>query len=280
MGTILPRLGLGCSDLGITFNSPAPDTPETCVEAVVTALESGYRHVDTAQMYRNEHLVGEGIERASVPRDEACLATKVLPENLAYDDVIASVNRSLADLRTDYVDLLYVHWPTDAYDPEETLPAFDRLRDEGAVRHVAVSNFTVETLERARAVLDAPIVANQIQVHPMLPPTEGERAALLPYAEEHDIDLVAWSPLVRGEALSLPAVTTVAEKHDASAAQVVLAWLFEYDIDAVVKSETPAHIRDNLGALDLALDEEDIARIESVDRRTRLFDREGAPWNR
>jgi 2,5-diketo-D-gluconate reductase B len=150
-----------------------------------------------------------------------------------------------------HVDLLYVHWPTDAYDPEETLPAFDRLRDEGAVRHVAVSNFTVETLERARAVLDAPI-----------------------------IDLVAWSPLVRGEALSLPAVTTVAEKHDASAAQVVLAWLFEYNIDAVVTSETPAHIRDNLGGLDLALDEEDIARIESVDRRTRLFDREGAPWNR
>ncbi|PSP26034.1 hypothetical protein BRC64_12370 [Halobacteriales archaeon QH_10_67_22] len=122
-------------------------------------------------------------------------------------------------MATDYVDLLYIHWPTDAYDPEETLPAFDRLRDEGAVRHVAVSNFPVETLERARAVLDAPI-----------------------------IDLVAW--------------------------------LFEYDIDAVVTSETPAHIRDNLGALDLALDEEDIARIESVDRRTRLFDREGAPWNR
>ena len=275
----LPELGLGTSELGIKHGD-APDDPEECVEAVVDALELGYRHVDTAQMYDNEHLVGEAIERSSVPREEVFLATKVHPANLAYDDVLASTEESLRALRTDYVDLLYVHWPIGAYDPEDTLPAFDALSEEGRIRHVGASNFTVDLLEEARGVLDAPIVADQMQVHPMLPPTEGERAELLPYAREHDIDVVAWSPLVRGRGLDLPEVRAVAEKHGATPAQVILAWLREYDLKAVVKSASREHLRENLAARDLSLDAEDVERIDSVEERTRLFDREGAPWNR
>ena len=275
----LPPLGLGTSELGIKHGD-AEDDPQECVEAVADALELGYRHVDTAQMYGNEHLVGEAIERSSVPREDVFLATKVHPKNLAYDDVLSSTEESLSALRTEYVDLLYVHWPIDAYDAEDTLPAFDALRDEGRIEHVGVSNFTVDLVEEARDVLDAPVVADQMQVHPMLPPTEGERAELLPYAREHDIHVVAWSPLARGAALDRPEVRAVAEKHGATPAQAILAWLREYDLAVVVKSASRDHLRENLAALDLSLDAEDVERIESIEERRRLFDREGAPWNR
>jgi 2,5-diketo-D-gluconate reductase B len=274
----LPELGLGTSNLGITFGDD-PNTPETCIDAVTAALDLGYRHIDTAQMYRNEHLVGEAIKRSGVERGEIFLATKVHPANLAADDVVESTKESLGKLQTDYVDLLYVHWPIDAYDPEGTLPAFDRLRDAGYIKHVGVSNFTVETLERAREVLDAPIAANQIQIHPMLPPTEGERADVLPYAAAHDIDVVAWSPLARGDALSLAPIQAVADKHAVSPARVILAWLLDYDVNVIVKASTRAHLRDDLAARSLELDAADRETIESVEERTRLFDREDAPWN-
>lgn len=269
---------MGSSNLGIRFGDVADD-PQECVDSVKAALDVGYRHIDTAQMYMNEHLIGDGIAESDVPRDDVFLATKVDPSNLTHDDVIESTEESLEKLGTDYLDLLYVHWPIEDYDPEDTLPAFDALRDAGKINHVGVSNFTVDVLEEARDVLDAPIVANQVQVHPMLPPTEGERGELLPYAAEHDIDLVSWSPLVRGDGLELPEVRQVAEKHDTSPAQVILSWLFEYDIKAIVKSTSRAHLQDNLGALTRELNEEDVELIESVDERKRLFDREEAPWN-
>ncbi|SDX91993.1 aldo/keto reductase [Halobellus clavatus] len=274
----LPQIGLGTSNLGITFGD-AEDDPEECIQTVTAALELGYRHIDTAQMYGNEDLVGEAIRQSAVDRDEIVLATKVHPRNLTHDDVLETTRASLDRLDTEYVDLLYVHWPIDQYDPEATLPAFDQLREEGAVKHIGVSNFTVDTLETARDVLDAPIVANQIQLHPMLPPTEGERSEILPYAERHDIDVVAWSPLARGRALSLSPVQAVAAKHETSPAQVILAWLSRYDVKTVVKASSRDHLRDNLAALSRNLDAEDVERIESVSERQRLFDREEAPWN-
>jgi 2,5-diketo-D-gluconate reductase B len=277
----LPELGLGTSNLGIKFGDDhdGPDDPDECVDAVAAALDIGYRHIDTAQMYQNEHLVGEALQRSAVDREEVFLATKVHPSNLGFDDVIESTKESLSKLRTDYVDLLYVHWPIKAYEPEKTLPAFDRLYDEGYTDYVGVSNFTVETLERAREVLDAPIAVNQIQVHPLLPPTEAERAAVRPYADDHDIDIVAWSPLARGEALSLAPIQEVAEKHGVSPARVILAWLYEYDLKLIVKASSRDHLRDNFAARSLELDAADVEKIESIRDRTRLFDREGAPWN-
>ena len=267
----VPRIGLGTSQVS---------DREECIRAIEVALEAGYRHVDTAQMYGNEDIVGEGLAAADVPREEVFVATKVDPGNLAYDDVLRTTEESLERLGLDYVDLLYVHWPIDTYDPAETLPAFDVLYDEAKTRHVGVSNFTVELLEEARGILDAPVVANQIQVHPMLPPDEGERATVIPYDDEHGIDTVAWSPLIRGEALGLPEVRAVAERRGVSPAQAVLAWLFGKGLKVIVKSVTPEYIRDNLAALDLELDDEDVAEIESVEGRKRLFDREQAPWNR
>ena len=265
MTTPVPPIGLGTSGM---------DDPDDCIENVRKAVEAGYRHIDTAQMYGNEKAVGKGIERADVPREEVFLATKVDPANLSYDDVIESTEGSLDRLGVDAVDLLYVHWPIDAYDPEDTLPAFDEVRERGLTEHVGVSNFDVSLLDEAHEVLDAPIAANQIEMHPMLPPTEE----MLAYCDESDIAPVAYSPLCRGEALSLDPVTAVAEKHGVSAARVLLAWLLDQGVRVIAKASGD-HIEDNLAARDLELDDDDRARLAGVDRRHRRFDRDGAPWN-
>ncbi len=262
--TKIPSPGLGTS---------GNEDPEQCAETVQTALELGYRHVDTAQAYDNEESVGEGIARADVPRDEVFLATKVHPENLARDDVLETTQGSLDRLGTDYVDLLYVHWPMRAYDAEDTLPAFDRLAKEGVARNVAVSNFTPDLLDEARETLDAPIVANQVEMHPLL--QQGE---LQTYAREHDLTLVAYAPIMQGEADDVPELRDIAEKHDATPSQISLAWLQHVEtVVPIPKATGETHLRENFSAPDL--DAEDVRKIDAIDRRERLVNPEEAPWN-
>jgi 2,5-diketo-D-gluconate reductase B len=246
-------------------------------ERVRTALETGYRHVDTAQVYGNEEYVGAGIEGAAVDREDVFLATKVVhvdepvPER---EDVVAAVDSCLDRLGTAYVDLLYVHWPAGSYDPETTLEAFQDLHEAGKVRHVGGSNFEPETLDAAREVLDVPIFANQVECHPLL-----QQEELREYAVEDDHWLVAHCPLARGNVMDVPEVRSVAEKHDVSPAQVSLAWLLSKPNVAVVpKASSEAHIRDNWNAQDLELDPEDIDRIDGIERERRYIDREYAPW--
>jgi 2,5-diketo-D-gluconate reductase B len=260
----MPMLGLG------TWQNKEP---EQCAESVAMALEMGYRHIDTAQIYENEAAVGEGIARADVDREDIFLATKVWIDQLAAENVRESTEESLEKLGVEYVDLLYVHWPADTYDPEDTLPAFDDLYDEGTIRHVGVSNFEPEHLDAAREVLDAPVFANQVECHPLLPQDELRR-----YGAEHDIELVAYSPLARGRVFDIPEIQTVAEKHDASPAQVSLAWLREKGVTAIPKATGEAHLRDNWESLALSLDEEDIATIDGIETRERLVDPGFAPW--
>jgi diketogulonate reductase-like aldo/keto reductase len=225
----------------------------------------GYRHIDTARMYGNERAVGKGIAAADVDREEVFLATKLWHSDLSYDDVLAATERSLDQLGTDYIDLLYIHWPAGAYDPEETLPAFDRLHDEGAIRHVGVSNFEPEQLDRARDVLDAPVFANQIELHPLLPQPD-----LRAYANDHDITLVAYAPIARGRVFDVPILSEIADTHGISEAQVSLAWLREKGIAAIPKATSETHIRDNWESLGLDLRDEEVARIDAIDRRERL----------
>jgi 2,5-diketo-D-gluconate reductase B len=250
--------------------------PEQCAETVENALEMGYRHVDTARFYGNEEHVGEGIARADVPREEVFLASKVHPEaeGAAYDEIYEGFERSVSLLGVDTLDLLYIHWPVGNYEATETLAAFDDLVDDGLIRNVGVSNFSTELVEEATDVLDAPLFANQVERHPMLRQEE-----LVSHAQEHDYHLVAYSPLGRGEALSLPEVEAVAEKHDVSAAQACLAWVTHPEnVVAIPKATGQAHLRDNLGATDLELDAEDVERIDRVERRERFVERDGAPW--
>jgi 2,5-diketo-D-gluconate reductase B len=260
----LPAMGFGTS---------GDETGDAWTASVAEALNVGYRHVDTAQMYDNETEVGEGIRRSEVDRDEVVLATKVHPENLAPEDATRTAQESLDRLGVDSVDMLYVHWPTSAYDAEATLSAFDELREAGVTDSVCVSNFTPELLDEAREILDAPIAAHQVECHPLLPQEE-----LRAYARAHDHHLVAYSPLGRGEILDHPVLADVADKHGVSTARVCLAWATAHDIVPIPKA-TGDHIADNLAATDLELDDEDLAAIDGIDERRRVIDPESAPWH-
>ena len=251
----MPMLGLG------TWEN---DDHDRCVESVRAALELGYRHVDTAQAYRNEDAVGEGIAAADVDREEVFLATKVWISNLSYEDVHDSVADSLDRLGTEYLDLLYIHWPAGDYEPDGTLRAFDELYEDGAIDRVGVSNFEPDHVEEAREHLSAPVFANQVEMHPLLPQTE-----LREYADETGIELVAYSPLKRGAVFDDDTLTAIADDHGVSAAQVSLAWLREKGVTAIPKATGEAHIRDNLESVSLSLSAEEVERIDAIDRRER-----------
>ena len=260
----MPTLGIG------TWQNT---DPEECANAVATALEMGYRHVDTAQAYDNEAAVGEGLARADVPREDVFLATKVWIDQFAHDDVVASTEESLEKLGVDYLDLLYIHWPAGEYDPVDTLAAFDDLYDEGLIERVGVSNFEPEQVTEAVETADAPIFANQIECHPLLPQDE-----LRAHCADHGVEVVAYSPLARGEVFDVPEISEVADKHGVSEAQVSLAWLREKGVTAIPKATSETHVRDNWASRTLELDDEDVSIIDDIGRTERLIDPDFAPW--
>lgn len=260
----IPFLGLGTWQM---------TDPERCARAVQSALECGYRHLDTAQVYGNEEAVGEGIERASISRSKIFLATKVWIDNLNYDGVLEAVEESRRKLGVDVIDLLYVHWPAKTYDPSETLPALDHLVDRGIICHIGVSNFESDNINRAQEHTDNTIFANQIEIHPLWPQRE-----LVDFCQQQGIHVVGYSPLGRGEIFEVLILRELGEKYDASPAQISLAWLRSRGISAIPKASTEAHIRDNWGSLSIELSEEDIAEIDGIERQERQLDPPFAPW--
>ena len=259
----MPVLGLG------TWQNKDLDQ---CADSVQSALEMGYRHVDTAQIYRNEKGVGEGIAAADVDREEVFLATKVWIDQLAPEDVKRSTEESLTALDTDYLDLLYVHWPARAYDPEATLSAFAELQDEGKVELVGVSNFEPHHVEEAAEVLGEFPFANQVEIHPLL-----QQEELRAHAGEHDYELVAYSPLARGKVFDVPELTEIAENHGVSEAQVSLAWLREKGVTTIPKATGLDHIEDNLDSLSLDLHVDEIETIDALDTTDRRVHPDFAP---
>jgi len=271
----LPRIGLGT----------VSDEPEVWTEAIQTALELGYRHIDTAQMYGNEGFIGEGIECSNVAREDVFLATKTIycdpfddPESRvppSADDVEDAIDRSLERLGVDYVDLCYVHWPG-VHDHETVLSQFEQAYHAGKIHHLGVANFTPELIDEATDIVDIPIAAHQAELHPLL-----QQRHLIEHAQDRDYWLVAYCPIARGDVFSVPEIESIAEKHDVTPAQVSLAWLLSKDNVAVIpKSSTADHMRENLRAIDIELDPEDHARIESIDRNRRIVDPEYGAWNR
>lgn len=262
----IPRPGLGTMRY---------ETASECARNVESALEMGYRHVDSAQKYENERAVGEGIARSSVPREDVFLATKVAESNLAYDDVLSTVEESLDRLGVDAVDLLYVHWPAITYDPEGTLEAFNALLADGATRHVGLANFSPALLDEAREVLDAPPLAVQVEMHPLCRQRE-----LRSYAREHDVQLVAYCPLMRGEMFDVPELRELADEAGITVPELSLAWLYRKDVLPIPKATGKAHLRENAEAATVDLDDGIVDRIDAIDRTERVVDPpEKGPWN-
>ncbi|WP_336338298.1 aldo/keto reductase [Haloarcula brevis] len=264
----LPPLGLG------TYSD---DNREQWRDNVRTALDVGFRHVDTAQVYENEQYVGEGLREADVARDDIWLSTKTVHHDVppSVEQVPAAIDGCLDRLGVDTVDLLYVHWPSGIYDHEAVLPAYDAAYEAGKTRNVGLSNFTPDLLDEAMAVLDAPLYAHQAEMHPLLPQRD-----LVDHAQTHDYTFVAYSPLAQGAVFDVPEIREVAEKHDATPAQVSLAWVLSHDnVAAIPKASSREHMVQNLAAADLELDDEDVSLIDSIDRRHRVIDPDHGPWN-
>ena len=261
----MPMVGLG------TWKN---SDPEACADSVATALDTGYRHIDTAQAYDNEAAVGNGLEQATVDREEIFLATKIWIDNLSYDDVLETAEASLDRLGVDSVDLLYVHWPARTYDAEDTLAAFNELYEQGKIDRIGVSNFEPEQLAEAIELSDAPIFANQIEIHPLL-----QQEELREVCADHDVELVAYSPLARGEVFDTPEIESIADDHGVSPAQISLAWLRHHGITAIPKATSGEHIRDNWASLSVSLSDAEVETIDGIDTTDRRVDPDFGPWN-
>ncbi|MBD3187223.1 aldo/keto reductase [Candidatus Bathyarchaeota archaeon] len=250
----LPRIGLGTWKLDRSI----------AARIVSLAIDMGYRHVDTAQIYGNEAEVGDGIAAATVDRENLIVATKVWVDRLAPRKVRPSVEESLRKLKLDYVDLLYVHWPAGKYEHCKTLDAFNELIEDGLVRNTCVSNFTPSLVDEALDTCGAAIVVNQVEHHPLL-----QQRELLAHHEKRGIQVVAYSPLARGDVLDVPEIVEIARKHAITPAQVSLAWVMEHGAIPIPKSSSEAHLQENLDALDVQLDARDIERIGGIERENR-----------
>ena len=261
------RLGLGTYSL----------TGEAGIDAMVAAIEAGYRHLDTATLYGNEEEVGAAIERASVDRDELFVATKIAHKEepgSTPEYVRTGVDESREKLGCDTIDLLYHHWPGGPEDVETVLPVLEALADEGTVERVAVSNYPIRYVERAQELVDAPLFANQVEMHPLLQQDE-----LYEYLREQDMYAVAYSPLAQGKVFDVPELQDIAEKHDTTPAHVSLAWLRSRDgVVPIPRSSSEDHIRANFEARDLTLDDEDRARIADIDETHRCEDPDWMEW--
>jgi 2,5-diketo-D-gluconate reductase B len=264
-GLEIPRLGFG------TFLLDGDDA----YRSVRTALETGYRHVDTAQGYRNEAEVGRAVADSAVDRDEVFVTTKIKPGNAAAPEVRRSTEESLRQLGMDRVDLLLLHWPAEHVAPlEETLEAMVTVRDDGLTRAIGVSNFPSAMLRRAYEI--APIVTDQVEHHPFLSVRPIERVL-----EEHGGFLTAYSPIAKGEVMADPTLIDIGDAHGVSPIQVTLRWMLQRPaVVAIPKSGTEERIRANFDVFGFELTDEEMARVDGVDRGYRIVDPEGSPdWD-
>jgi len=232
-----------------------------CARLVEQAIRLGYRHIDTAQMYDNEREVGEGV-RASGQRDEVTVTTKIQPTHLAPRDVERSVKESLAHLRIDHIDLLLIHWPNPRVPLSETLGAMARLKQAGLVRALGVSNFTVALLDEANRLSPEPLVCNQIECHPFL-----DQSKVMAACKRHDMAVVAYSPVARGNAVDNEVLERIGKAHGKSAAQASLRWLVQQGIVVIPRTSKVERLEENLGLFDFALSELEMAEIGRLARR-------------
>jgi 2,5-diketo-D-gluconate reductase A len=250
-GREVPQIGFG------VFQVP----PDEVIEPVRTAIEAGYRLIDTAAMYGNEEGVGKAIADSGVPRDELFITTKLNNTDHGYDAALAAFDTSMAKLGLDVLDLYLIHWPLPKRDDYvETWKAFEKLYADGRVRSIGVSNFHSNHLNRLFAETDVKPVMNQIELHPGLPQTELRR-----FHADNEMLTEAWSPIGQGQGLlDDPTIGSIADRVGKSPAQVVLRWHIQHGIVVIPKSVTPSRISENLDVFDFELADEDMAALSDL----------------
>jgi 2,5-diketo-D-gluconate reductase B len=262
----MPKLGLG------TW----PMLGDECTRAVEQALELGYRHIDTAAAYNNEDAVGQALANTPTPREQIHVTTKVWWDQLQPDAMRHSMDRSLTALRSDYVDLFMIHWPTTGWDLPSTLATLASFKEQGLARNIGVANFPLPLLRKVVEEYGIALSAIQVEYHVLL----GQNA-LLDYARQHDMALTAYTPLARNKVSDIPQIQQIANKHSVLPTQVALKWLLDQpNVAAIPKASSRANQLANLASLKVELDDEDRALIAALPKDQRQVSPDFAPqWD-
>jgi 2,5-diketo-D-gluconate reductase A len=250
-GQQIPQLGLGVYKL----------EPTHAAELVATAIDSGYRRIDTAALYLNEVEVGQGVRQSSVPREEIYVTTKIWHDRHGYESALEAIDESLAKLDIDYSDMVLIHWPAPAQDKfVETWAAFEHAVEIGKVKGIGVSNFHPMHLHKLLAAGGTVPALNQVELHPAL-----QQPELRAYDSSHGIATEAWSPLARGRFNNEAVIVKIAEKHGKTPSQVIIRWHIELGNLVIPKTATPSRLLENISVFDFKLDEHDMASVASLD---------------
>jgi diketogulonate reductase-like aldo/keto reductase len=263
-GYTMPAIGLG------TWLLSGKD----CYETVLTALEDGYRHIDTAVAYENEVDIGKALKDVAIPREELFLTSKSWYTKLRFKDVIEQCNRSLEYLNTDYLDLLLIHWPNRSIPLSETLKAFEELVELRKVRSIGVSNFNTHHLEDVLSTTALPLCINQIEFHPFL-----KQQSLFDFCNDNGIVITAYSPLAHGKVFSDPTFAEIAKKINCNPGTLALAWLLHKNCAIIPKASTEEHIKENLKADEISLNAEIIEQIDLLPEQQRVINPSWADFN-
>ncbi len=249
-GASIPALGFGTWAL-----------PDDRVQQLVEhSIGVGYRHIDTAQMYKNEAAVGAGIKASGVARDAIFLTTKIWPDCFARDAFRRAADERLGQLGVDRVDLLLLHWPSRTVPLAETIEALNAVSEAGQTRHLGVSNFTTAMLDEAVRLSAAPLVTNQVEYHPFLSQTK-----VMARLEAHGMALTAYCPLARGKVVGEPTLAAIGRVHGKSESQVALRWLVQQaGVIAIPRSSSEARIAENFAVFDFTLSDAEMARITAL----------------
>ena len=253
-GLKMPWLGFG------TFKVPDGKVVE---EAVKEALRLGYRHIDTAAIYKNEEGVGQAIKDSGVPREEIFLVSKVWNTDQGYESTLKAFETSLKKLQTDYLDLYLIHWPKTLN--KETWKALEKLYKQGRVKAIGVSNFKLHHLEELLEDAEIIPMVNQVEFHPQFPQTE-----IMEICKKHNIQLEAWGPLMQGKIFEIPLMKELAEKYNKTISQIALRWDLQMGIVTIPKSITPERIKENMNIFDFEISKEDMDRIAQLNIGERI----------
>jgi 2,5-diketo-D-gluconate reductase B len=248
-GARIPTIGLGTMTL----------KEDVCVQAVKTALQMGYRHLDTAWFYGNEKEVGEGLRQSGVKREDVFICTKVRETHLEPDKFRQSLDESLANLQLPYVDLLLIHWNNKNIPFKTSVGALCQAKKDGFAKHVGVANFTTKMLDEAWAVTSEPLVCNQIEVHPFI-----NQDKVLAASKKHGMAVVAYVPIARGKVPGAEVIERIGKAHSKSSAQVSLRYLVQLGCCVIPRTANPQHMKENMEVFDFNLSDAEMAELKAL----------------